>query len=284
VSTLQAVLLGMLQGLTEFLPISSSAHLVAAQAALGVEAPGVLLEVALHFGTLLAVLVVFWRRLCAVVLDFLIGCRALAAHGGLRAALDAAPLFPTGVAIVAGTAPAVCVGLAFGDSLEAAFQDLALTGALLMATGLVLLSLRGAAEGGTTSVGPGRGLMIGIAQAAALLPGISRSGITIVTARHLGVESGASARFSFLLAVPALVGASAWELGKAAPDLLSGPAEGGEPLVAVGALAAGTLAAALVGTVCLLVLLRLLRQGRLHWFAAYCLPAGALMVAAGLLR
>jgi len=273
---LDAVLLGALQGLTEFLPVSSSAHLVAAQHMLGVRSPGVVLEVALHCGTLLAILVVFRQRLRALVRD---GCAGgwLWLTGRGVAATERAPLFPTAAAIVVGTVPAALAGVLLGGAIEAAFESLAAAGAFLIATGVLLLGSRRARPGEVVRVGVMRGLLVGCAQATALLPGVSRSGATIVAARFLGVERAEAARFSFVLAVPALVGAGGLQVVRAAR------APGAEPL-AFGAVLVGALVSAAVGWLCLVWLLRVVQRGRLHLFALYCLPAGGLMLAAGLLR
>ncbi len=282
-STMDAILLGVLQGLTEFLPVSSSAHLVAAQELLGVHSPGILLEVALHLGTLVAILVVFWRELLTVAAD---GCRGLFMHlkgGRARAVSEQAPLFSTAVAIVVGSVPVVCVGVLFEEAIEGFFDSLLSSGAFLLLTGLILLSSRFAPRPRTDRVGAGRGFVIGIAQAAALLPGISRSGATIVTGCLLGVDRRAAGRFSFLLVVPALAGAALWKLRHVLPAVTEVSPGAEDPLVQAGVLAAGALVSAVVGTVCLLLLLRVVERGRLHWFAAYCLPVGALMTAAGLL-
>jgi len=280
-STIQAVLLGLVQGLTEFLPVSSSAHLAAAQALLGVQAPAAGVAIALHCGTLLAILIVFWRDLWAVALDGLRGGLGILRGESMRTIVQTAPLWPTAVAIVLGSVPAGLAGLLLGEKVELLFSNVVASGALLFVTGLLLLSSRCAPAPRTDRVDARRGLVIGMAQAAALLPGISRSGATIVTGCLLGVERRAAGRFSFLLAVPAMVGAALWELRRAsaAPQAAAGQDE----LIRAGALAAGVLVSTLVGTVCLLFLLRVVERGRLHWFAAYCLPAGAAMVLGGLI-
>jgi undecaprenyl-diphosphatase len=164
------------------------------------------------------------------------------------------------------------VGLVLADAVSGTFESLVISGALLCATGVLLLSARFVPAPEATAVGPVRGLIIGVAQAAALLPGLSRSGITIVAARWLRVEGPAAARFSFLLAIPAVLGAAVLKLAA------ESPVEGirGAPLLA------GAAASAVSGTVALLLLLRIVRSGRIHWFAAYCIPAGLLMAIVGL--
>jgi len=274
-TTWQGIFLGLVQGLTEFLPVSSSAHLVAAQHLLKVQPPGVLVEVALHGGTLAAILLVLWRETAALAVDGLRGGLLCVRGAGRAAIAEQAPLFGTAVAVVVGTIPAALLGVVAGDAISGLFDSLAAAGACLCCTGLILLASRWAPAGTANCVTVGRGLAIGCAQAVALLPGISRSGITIVAGRLAGLDRRTAGRFSFLLAVPALAGAAVWETIRALPGE---PVAGGEPLIGTGALAAGVLVSALVGCVSLLALLRVIERGRLHWFAAYCLPAGAAML------
>ncbi len=276
----QAILLGCVQGLTEFLPVSSSAHLVAAQSLLGISAPGISVEVAAHVGTLLAILAVFLRPLAKVAGDGVKGAAMYLRGKETRTVRADAPLFFTAVAIVIGSVPAVLAGVLFEQGVERVFSSLTASGALLCVTGLVLLASRWAPVPKADEVGPVRGFFVGLAQACALLPGISRSGATIVTGCFLGVERAAAARFSFMLAAPAIAGAALWKLGEglsrtgAATDVPAGPGPA--------ALAATATVSAVVGAACLLLLLRIVQRGRLHWFAAYCLPAGAAMAVIGL--
>jgi len=277
--TAQAVLLGILQGLTEFLPVSSSAHLVAAQHLMKITEPPVVLDVALHMGTLLAVLVVLWRSIWRLAVDGVYGVY-LTVRGTDRALVrERAPLLPTALAVVIGTVPAGLVGMLLQDRLEALFQNMVAAGAFLVCTGGLLLASRWAPQGTVERVGVGRGLLVGLAQALAPLPGISRSGITIVAGCYSGLRRDVAGRFSFLLAVPVMVGAGAMELlhHSHKTATLAGESIAGWPLFW------GVLAAAVVGTVCLVLLLRVVDRGRLHWFAAYCLPAGLAMMAIGLM-
>ena len=271
-SIVDAILLGALQGATEFLPVSSSGHLVAAQELLGMESPGVFLEVCLHFGTLVAILVVFRAELARVVLDGFRGLGLLLRGEGHRIAEQAAA-WPTCVAIIVGTVPAAAAGMLWERSIERLFDgNLSACGVFLFVTGLVLLASRYAPPGSVKTLSPGRGLLIGLAQAVALLPGISRSGSTIVAGLFLKLERDTAVRFAFLLAVPALAGAMLWKLirpGAVAPSVAWLP------------LIVGTVVSALVGTVCLVLLVSVIRKGRLHLFAAYCLPAGAILFVLG---
>lgn len=277
-SLLYHLLLGVLQGATEFLPISSSGHLVAAQKLLSIESPGILLEVSLHFGTLLAILIVFRTEIWQIVRETCLGAWLMLRGSGRQEALERAPRLPMGVAIILGTIPAGLAGIFLRDSIDALFEsDLRVTGVFLMITGALLLAARLAPRGEVERVGPLRGVLVGMAQAFALLPGISRSGSTIVTGYFLGIRRPAAARFSFLLAIPALAGAMVLEGGRALGDAAAGTASVENPA----ALLAGTGMAAIVGWICLVFLLRVVKKGKLHWFAAYCLPAGLALILYG---
>jgi len=276
-SILDAILLGTLQGVTEFLPVSSSGHLAAVQVLLGVETPGVFVEVCLHFGTLMAILLVFRRELVRLVRDGFRGL-GLMLRGERHRIPERAAAFQMCVALLVGSVPAAVAGILIGRTIERFSEgNLPACGVFLFVTGLALLASRYAPPGCAKTVSPARGLLIGLAQAVALLPGISRSGSTIVTGLFLKLERETAVRFAFLLAVPAIAGAMLWELvgGKALEAL---PASVWLPLMV------GTLLSALVGTVCLLFLVSVIRNGRLHLFAAYCLPAGVVFFVVGILR
>lgn len=256
-----AALLGLIQALTEFLPVSSSGHLVLGKAVLGVEmGGGAAFEVAVHFGTLLSVLTLFRADVV----------RLLAALPRVlktpRAALDGEdPELRFILAIVIGCIPAGVVGVLFKDELEAAFDSPKLVCGALIVTGVWLLSIRLAKES-SGDLSPMRALLIGAAQAIAIIPGISRSGSTISTAVLLGVERELAARFSFLMSVPVIAGATvlkARDLAEAPPaaDMLT-------------ALAVGAVVSFVVGVAALWLLMHLVRRGRFADFAWYCFAVG----------
>lgn len=254
ISDLSAAILGLVQGLTEFLPVSSSGHLVLGQRLLGINEPEMLFDVALHIGTLAAVVVVFWRDLWSM----LRGLWARDARGreGLRLLM----------LVVVGTVPAALVGLLFKDLFESLFASVAAVGAALLFTGCILMSTRlaGPAKRGVMATGPGRALWVGVFQALAITPGVSRSGSTIAAALLAGMDRDLAARFSFLLSVPAILGAMLLQLihlDRAAP-------------VGMSALIIGGAVAAVSGFLALKLLIRLVRGGRLHLFAWYCWALG----------
>lgn len=251
-TSLQALLLGLVQGLTEFLPVSSSAHLILARALFGFDGDkfGLAFDVACHVGTLIAVLIYFRRDVA----------RMVAALPRLFDATD--PEARLIWLIVVGTIPAVAVGLLFKHQIEdhlrtppVAAVMLALGGVLFLVADRVGSRTRG--EGSLTLP---EALLIGCAQAAALVPGVSRSGATITAALLIGLRRAEAARFIFLLAIPAILGAAASE----APTLLK---------VGLGDTASlfliGVVSSAIVGYVAVTYLIRYLASHSLAAFAWY---------------
>ncbi len=253
-SELEAAALGLIQGLTEFLPVSSSGHLVMLQALLGLEQKGVVFEVALHVATLASVLIFYRRR----VAELLVG----ALRGRPEALRYAAKL-------ALATVPAVLAVLAIGDFLEARFEVPATAGVCLLLTGAILWTTRRSAPRAQDAE-PGwrAALLIGCAQAFAILPGISRSGATVAAALALGVAPAAAAEFSFLMSVVAVGGAAALKL----------PALTALPPGALGPLLIGALVALVSGVAAIWLFVRLLRTRAFHRFAYYTWGAGALFL------
>ncbi|MDF1561616.1 MAG: undecaprenyl-diphosphate phosphatase [Deltaproteobacteria bacterium] len=267
---LDAVILGVVQGITEFLPISSSGHLVVGQHALGLksEGGGVLFEVVVHAGSLLAVLAVYANDLWRILLASL---RALPAFfQGRFAESIADPEARLGAFIVLGTIPTGLMGVALKDLFESLFGSLSAVGAAFLLTGLLLwisgrISARQQGEArGPESLRVRDALIVGVAQGIAITPGISRSGTTIATAMILGIDRSLAARFSFLLSIPAILGALVLHLKDGVGALEAG----------AGVFLAGFLAAAISGYLALRLLLVLVDRGRFGVFAYYLWPLG----------
>lgn len=256
-NALQSLLLGALQGLTEFLPVSSSGHLLLARRLLGLGEIPVLFDVLLHVATLAVVVVVFRRRLGTVfaALGRWVARRTRPEDGeDLRLALY----------IVLATVVTAAIGLVFDRLEEPILARPRLLSAFFLFTGLILLPTL-AFRGGRDYRGLGwlRALAVGAAQGIGVLPGVSRSGITITAGLACGLEREKAGEFAFLLSLPSVLGALLLKLREAGSLTQSVP-----PL----ALAAGMLASFAVGLAALLLLLRLIRRGRLAWFSAYLLP------------
>jgi undecaprenyl-diphosphatase len=261
---MKAAILGALQGATEFLPVSSSGHLVIVQSLLGIRLEGgglLAFDVCLHFGTLVAVLIVFWRDIVAILASFF----------GRKFSADIGPVTvkqyrKLGYFIILGTIPAVIIGLSFEHFFEKLVSNPTPAAFMLLVTGTILWCTRFTSErsGGLAGLSWPKAILVGIAQAFAIIPGISRSGTTISTALYLGVDRATAARFSFLLAVPVIGGATILKLDEL--SLLSN-----DVLIAT---AIGTIVSAIVGFVCIKWLLAIIRRGHLSWFAYYCWAAG----------
>lgn len=256
-SVLDILILALIQGITEFLPISSSGHLVIANALLGLEEPGIVTEIVLHLGTLLAVFVYFRGDLLDLLrgmVRFLRGGRRDEDRTAVRMVL----------AILLGTIPAVAAGLLLGDFIESLYENPLESSIELLVTGAILLSTlwvrRGRAE-----IGPGRAIAIGLFQAVSMLPGISRSGTTIAGGLYLGVRPEEAARFSFLLSIPAILGAAILK----APELAASMGE-----ARAGALALGFVLSFLVAWGSISLLMRIVKRGRFGFFGVYCLIVG----------
>jgi undecaprenyl-diphosphatase len=256
VDATQAVFLGILQGLTEFLPVSSSGHLVLAQHAAGLQLQNALaFDVALHGGTLASVLLYFRDDLWGMTTSL----------GG--SSDPEAVVHRRWIALLAlASVPVAVVGLLAADIIEGAFHSIALVGTALIGTaGLLWLASRRPAGGfGAADLGWRDALQIGCFQVLGLIPGVSRAGSTLVGGLLRGVDRETAARFSFLLAIPAISGA----ILKNASDL-SGLADTSPVPVA-----AGVIAAAITGVVAIEVMMRAVRSGRLLGFALYCLIVG----------
>jgi undecaprenyl-diphosphatase len=269
---LQAIVLGIVQGLTEFLPISSSGHLIVVPALLGWEDPfieSLAFSVMLHIATLLALLIYFrddWLRLIPAGLAS-IRDRSLADDPDRRLAW----------LLVVATIPAVIAGVLLNDPIETAFRQPRLVAVTLVigAAILFLADRLGSHARRMDSIGFPLALGIGAAQALALVPGISRSGISISAGLFAGLDRGSAARFAFLMATPITAGAGLWELRK----VLVGEAGVSIPIVP---LVGGMVAALIAGLLAIAVLLRYLRTHGLGVFVVYRLALAAVVIVAWL--
>jgi len=271
-TTPEAIILGIIQGLTEFLPVSSSGHLVLFQKIFGLKQAELFFDVAVHLGTLVAVIAVF-RREVKNIISALSRLSSLAGpKESILQKIESDPQLKMALLIVIGSIPTAILGFLFGGIAEPLFTSEMITGLMLIVTGLLLWLTRRA----RASVDPARGdrltpknaLIIGMVQGLAIIPGISRSGSTISIGLLLGIDREMAARYSFLLSIPAIIGAGLWSLkgGISQPDL------------AIRATLLGSFTAAVVGCAALKLLLQLVKKGRLHVFAPYCWLVGTLAI------
>jgi len=258
---LEAIILGIVQGLTEFLPVSSSGHLVIGQELLGIEsaegAPPIF-ELMVHAGTLLAVLIYFRQHLVEMLLSLFAKDRPR----------ERMLILKLGLAMV----PIVLAYLLFDEKLEASYKNPVLASSMLICTGILLMLPRWfdrPGVGGGSEVGWFQAIIMGIGQAIAILPGISRSGSTIVLGMLCGVKPARAAEFSFLLAIPAILGA----LVVKAKDF------GEIETTNIGPYIAGTIAAFLFGLLAVFGVLESIRRGKFEIFGYYCLIAGTAALA-----
>jgi undecaprenyl-diphosphatase len=250
-SDLEALWLGIVQGLTEFFPVSSSGHLVIFESLLGLEMHGLLFEVAVHVATLVAILIFYQRRIRGLVVGVLHGRTDSIRYVGKLAL---------------ATVPAVLVGLTAKDFISAQFSSAPAVGCLLLVTGGIVWTTRFTRRtGGMEEPTWAGALLIGVAQAFAILPGISRSGSTVAAALALGVAPVQAAEFSFLLGIIAITGAAVLIL----PDLRGVPVE---QLTAIGL---GSAAALVSGVLALYLFVRMLRANVFYRFAWWAWLAGS---------
>jgi len=255
-SLADVLLLAIIQGVTEWLPISSSGHLVIAQSQLGLHVP-VLFDVMLHVGTLAVILIAFRKDIVKI----------LKAVTQLDLSSDEGKL---AVFILVGNVPTAFIGLAFRGMFKSFFSDLNVVGTAFIFTGLLLFASASRRE--KRRLGYLNSLLVGAAQGFALIPGISRSGATIAVGLLLGLEREVAFKYSFLLSVPAIIGATVEEslaLESFGVDI---------PLMFL-----GVLFTVLVGYASLKALSRIVKKGKLHFFAPYCLILGLAVLLANLI-
>ena len=275
-SFLKAIFLGVVQGVTEFLPVSSSGHLVLAKALLGIETPGALWEVVLHVGTLAAIMAVLRRDVARLVAGAIRGLTALGSRRRLAEVWAGDVDFRMSMYILLGVVPAGIAGVLLEATLDRLFSNCLVVGCALFVTGGVLWLTR-SLEGPRRPAGAFRALdalLIGLAQVAGLVPGVSRAGVTISAGLGRRLNSDVAARFSFLMVIPAILGALFLKLGDLAHL----------PRADLGPLLVGCASSAVVGFAALVLVIRLVDRGRLHWFAPYCWIMGVLALAAAFMR
>ncbi len=262
---LEALLLGILQGVTEFLPVSSSGHLVLAQELLGTNLDrGITFEIVVHFGSFFSIVLFFHKRLGELLSNLF---RFLASPSTMKVNWDSNRDARWAVYILISMVPAGIIGVTMKDFFEEIFSSPALVSVMLLITGLILYSNKDR-PAGDKEVSPTKAFIIGLGQAFAMLPGISRSGTTITIGNILGVRKDQIAEFSFLMLLPVIAGATLLELLK-----LSQSGDDGNTLVY---LSTAFLASLVSGYFSLKYLIRVFKSKGLHYFAYYCWIVGLL--------
>jgi len=262
---LEVIVISVVQGLTEFLPVSSSGHLVLTSSLFGVREPGITLEIALHFGTFMSVLLVFWKDIVNILIAFFSNiwriCKIPENYRNNES-------FRISLLVIVSMIPAALAGFFLRDLIEVLFNSTRAVGIALIVTGLILFFAQWAPRL-KRSPGIGSVIIMGIFQAFALIPGISRSGSTITAGLLAGMDREKVAKLSFIMALPLIVGATVMEI----PHISQG--EGTEFLK----LFIGMIIAFISGIFALKWLIRILIRGRLSAFSYYCVLLGFLTVA-----
>ena len=269
----QAIIIGLVQGLTEFLPVSSSAHLIFAQQALGVSDVGLAFDVLMHVGTLVAVIVYFFNDIVNMIKGFLLSLVDLK-NGNFMGEIKKDPYKKLAWLTILATIPVGVVGVLFNDMIESMFQGLTIPAFLLLVTGCLLYASQRMNSGriDVRNVTIKEALIMGCGQALAILPGLSRSGTTIAAGLFAGLDKEFAAKFSFILSIPAILGAAVFQL----KDLSGGNIE-------IGACIAGFVVAVISGYLAISVLLKIVREKSLDIFAYYCWIVGLIVLIGSLI-
>jgi len=250
-----ALVLGAVQGIAEFLPISSSGHLVILQSLFHIKEGGLVLDTILHLGTAIAIMAVFRNDILALITN------PFSPDPQKRNSAITMIFF-----LIIATIPAAIIGVKFDDYFEALFSNPRAAGAMLIVTSLILF-ISAARKSDGSKVTLIKAIIIGLAQAIAILPGISRSGTTIAIALLIGVSREDAGKFSFLMALPAILGAALLHARKI------------ESLdMQAGALGIGFIISIIMGIVSLKLLMQFVRKGKLYYFGFYCCVVGILSV------
>ena len=288
-SILEAIIMGLVQGLAEFLPISSSGHLAIFRQILHIEVEtGLLFDVLLHFGTLVAIFAAFWKDVRALVYegfciigDFFrnIGIAVANLFAGKDKKREYVPMAATPyrrfvLLVIVSTIPTGILGILLQDVLETAAAGILVPGVLLLVTGVLLLVADHMPSGTVTEENASypKALLLGIAQGAATLPGLSRSGTTIAAGLFCGFDRSFAVRYSFLMSIPAVLGAALLELRDFNPATVASSE--------LAAYAVGTAVAAVIGYISIKTMLVIVRGTKFQYFSYYCFFVGAVAVGA----
>jgi len=271
---MQAIILGGIQGLTEFFPVSSSGHLVIFQQMMGLKEPVLMFDISVHVGTLAAIVVYFFNDIIRLFNSF--KRSALCHLRGQSGKLTKIEISDTRMAwmLVAGSIPTAVIGFGMHMVSDVLFSSLTIVGVSLLVTGGILLGTRWMNQGKApeTDLSVKQALLIGTVQGLAVIPGISRSGSTISAALFLGVNHDMAIRYSFLLSIPAILGALVLQI-------LSDSSVAGNISLAV--IAAGLLTSLIIGYVALSLLVKMVQKGHLYFFTPYCIVLGVVVLIAG---
>lgn len=274
-SYFEAIILGLVQGLAEFLPISSSGHLALLQQAFGIHEDKVLLfAVLLHVGTLISVFIIYWKDIWELIVELCLTIRDLCTGKGLR--LAERPIRKLGVMIIVATIPTAIIGLVFSDFFDSLYNSVIPIGVGLIITGFLLIFAEKKGEGnrGIQQMNFRNAIFIGLVQGVAICPGISRSGSTLFGSLICNLDRKFAVKFVFLISIPSILGSAVLE----APAAL----EAGVTATEVGPVLVGMLVAAVSGLVAIKTMIKIVSDKKLSYFSYYVWALGLFVVLYGI--
>lgn len=269
-SVFEAFILGLIQGLTEFLPVSSSGHLAIASAFFGITDNNMAITIVLHVGTFLAIVAAYFKTVMNLIKEFFIMLWNLITFKGLKLKENKYRRYV--IYIIVATIPAAIAGILFDDFIEEAFSTLSIVAVMLMITGLLLFvsaKMSKRTKDTIENLGPIRSFVVGLFQMCAIFPGLSRSGTTMTGGIVMGLKKEEALEFSFLLALPAILGSVILKFGEISDALAQT-----DPT----AMIVGFATALIAGYLSIKLFNVMVKKGNIVWFAAYCWIAGFILI------
>lgn len=271
----EAVVLGLVQGLAEFLPISSSGHLALLQQFFGIKEDNVLLfAVLLHVGTLISVFIVYWKDIWELIVELFITIKDIFTGKGLR--LDERPVRKLGVMIIVATIPTGLIGILFNDFFDGLYNSIVPIGVGLLVTGclLVIAERMGTSNRGIKEMNFRNAIFVGVVQGIAICPGISRSGSTLFGSLLCNLDRTFAVKFVFLISIPSILGSAVME----APDAIAA----GMNMSDLGPIVVGMIVAAVSGLIAIKTMIKVVSNKKLNYFSYYVWLLGIFVIAFGL--
>lgn len=271
----EAVVLGLVQGLAEFLPISSSGHLALLQQFFGIKEDNVLLfAVLLHVGTLISVFIVYWKDIWELIVELFLTIKDIFTGKGLR--LDERPVRKLGVMIIVATIPTGLIGILFNDFFDGLYNSIVPIGVGLLVTGclLVIAERMGTSNRGIKEMNFRNAIFVGVVQGIAICPGISRSGSTLFGSLLCNLDRTFAVKFVFLISIPSILGSAVME----APDAIAA----GMNMSDLGPIVVGMIVAAVSGLIAIKTMIKVVSNKKLNYFSYYVWLLGIFVIAFGL--
>ena len=272
---IEAVILGLVQGLAEFLPISSSGHLALLQQFFGIKEDNVLLfAVLLHVGTLISVFIIYWKDIWELIVELFLTIKDIFTGKGLR--LDERPVRKLGVMIIVATIPTGLIGILFNDFFDGLYNSIVPIGAGLLVTGclLVIAERMGTSNRGIKEMNFRNAIFVGVVQGIAICPGISRSGSTLFGSLLCNLDRTFAVKFVFLISIPSILGSAVME----APDAIAA----GMNMSDLGPIIVGMIVAAVSGLVAIKTIIKVVSNKKLNYFSYYVWLLGIFVIIYGL--